>query len=183
MTGATGVRKAVLVAVLGVASGLASYAAVHNVADIVFLHNEEYLAVLRESIRSARQSVYVEMYLIRPSPASDQPVGAIFAELASARKRGVQVTVLLDSHFDKENQMAAQMLKTAGVWDVTMDDEKVTNHTKLVIIDDEVIILGSQNWTLSALASSNESAVIVRDRRVATELIRKLKREGKDPRP
>ena len=148
------------------------------VFDVVFLTNEDYLSVLRETIHEAKRSIYVEMYLIRPGPSDDHPVNTILSDLSSARKRGVQVRVVMDSHFGKDNERAAEKLKAGGVWDVQFDDPDVTNHTKLVMVDDEILIVGSQNWTLSALRASNESAVYVRDPALAAELQRKLKREG-----
>lgn len=148
------------------------------VTDVVFLTNEDYLPVLRESIREAKRTIYVEIYLIRTGPSDDHPATVLVSDLSAARKRGVQVSVLLDSHFKKDNENAASKLKAGGVWDVRFDDEAVTNHSKLVIIDDEVAILGSQNWTLSALRSSNESAVYVRSPAVISELKRKMRRDG-----
>lgn len=148
--------------------------AVSNVSDVVFLSNEEYLPVLRESIREAKQSIFVEMYLIRPGSSLGHPVNTILSELSEARKRGVQVRVLMDSHYEKDNSQTAERLKSSGVWDIQFDAEDITNHTKMVILDDEIVIVGSQNWSLSALAASTESAVFVRDRRVAADLQKKL---------
>ncbi|MBI4178490.1 hypothetical protein HY522_03580 [bacterium] len=153
--------------------------AAQNVREVVFLNNEEYLSVLRESIRAARQTIRIEMYLIRPGPSEGHPVRTIVEELGAARKRGVQVSVLLDRHFKSDNQKAAAALKRAGIWDVRFDEEGVTNHSKLVVIDDEVLIVGSQNWTLSALVASNETAVYVKDRGVAEELRKKMERRSK----
>ncbi len=150
--------------------------AASGVGDVVFLTNEEYLPVLKEAIRAARIGIYIEMYLIRPGIGDHHPVDGILSELSAARKRGVQVRVILDRHFEKDNRKAAERLKAGGVWDVLFDDPETINHTKLVMIDDEVLILGSQNWTLSALAASNESAIYVRNRDVVLELKDKIKR-------
>lgn len=147
-----------------------------NVRDVVFLNNEEYLSVLREAMGEAKKRVDIEMYLIRPGLDDGHPVRSIISDLGRARKRGVQVSVLMDSHFETDNKEAQKQLKEAGVWDVKFDGPEVTNHTKLVMIDDEVLIVGSQNWTLSALAASNETAIYVRDPRVIQELAKKRAR-------
>lgn len=150
--------------------------AARGVANVVFLANEEYLPVLLESLRDARQSIYIEVYLIRSGTSEGHPVNRIVSALAAARKRGVPVRVLMDRHFEEDNEKAAAAFKAAGVWDVQFDEEGVINHTKMVIVDDETLIVGSQNWTLSALAASNESAVYVRSREVVSELTEKLNR-------
>lgn len=151
------------------------------VQDVVFLSNEEYLPVLRESIREAKREIYIEMYLIRPGSSRSDPVTTIFSELSDARRRGVQVKVVLDRHFEKDNRRAAEHLKRAGVWDVEFESDGITNHTKIVLIDGEVMILGSQNWTLSALAASNESAIFIKDKNVVDDLRRKMaRRKGSD---
>lgn len=152
-----------------------------SVQDVVFLSNEEYLPVLRESIREAKREIYIEMYLIRPGSSRSDPVTTIFSELSDARRRGVQVKVVLDRHFEKDNRRAAEHLKRAGVWDVEFESDETTDHTKLVLIDGEVMIIGSQNWTLSALAASNESAIFIKDKNVVDELRRKMaRRKGSD---
>ena len=151
---------------------------IRGVQDVVFLSSEEYLPVLLESIRGARHDIHIEMYLIRPGQTDDHPVNTILSELAAARKRGVQVKVLMDSHFAGDNQKAEEKMKAGGVWDVSYEEETVTNHTKLVMIDDEILLAGSQNWTLSALAASHESAVFIKDARVVAELKKELKRDG-----
>ncbi len=148
--------------------------AADGVFDVAFLSNEEYLPVLRETIRRAKQRIDIQMYLIRPGLSDYNPVKTIFAELGDARKRGVQVSVLFDSHFAEDNSAAKEQLRREGVWDVRFDDENVTNHRKMVMIDDETVIVGSQNWSISALAASNETAVYVNNRRVAETLKKKL---------
>ena len=162
-------RRHVALLVCGLAIASSGLCA-QDVTDVVFLSNEEYLPVLLESIGDARSSIRVEMYLIRPGPSEGHPVTKILAALTAARKRGVRVEVLLDRHFASDNEKAAERLRSSGIEDVRWESEEVTNHTKAVVIDEETLIVGSQNWTLAALAASTESAVVVRSRAVVEEL-------------
>ena len=73
------------------------------------------------------------------------------------------------------------MLTNAGV-EVTFDTEQITTHSKLLIIDEKIIVIGSTNWTYNALTANHESSIVFDSRETATELIgffEKIKKTGK----
>jgi phosphatidylserine/phosphatidylglycerophosphate/cardiolipin synthase-like enzyme len=53
---------------------------------------------------------------------------------------------------------------------VIYDSPSQTTHTKVLIIDDERVLLGSTNWTYSALSNNNEVSVLIRSKEIAKEL-------------
>jgi len=53
---------------------------------------------------------------------------------------------------------------------VICDSPSKTSHTKVLIIDDQFALLGSINWTYSALSENNEVSVLIRSKEIAKEL-------------
>jgi phosphatidylserine/phosphatidylglycerophosphate/cardiolipin synthase-like enzyme len=54
-----------------------------------------------------------------------------------------------------------------GVHDVLVDGNPYIMHHKVIIIDDETVILGSFNFTVSADESNDENLLIIHDPEVA----------------
>lgn len=90
-------------------------------------------------------------------------VNVLVQDLITAHKRGAKVRVVLDANenFDNSrNAETARLLQANGV-PVFQDDLKTQTHAKLLVLDDDKVVLGSTNWTSSAVESGNEASVIV----------------------
>jgi len=103
------------------------------------------------------------------------PTNALMKELVNARKRGVKVEVILEvregqDRATQRNRRAGKMLSQGGV-EVIYDSLSRTTHAKLMVVDEQIILLGSTNWTYSALSSNNEVAVRIRSKEVAKDLV------------
>ena len=140
--------------------------------DVEFIYEgfEFYTKTLKE-IKNAKRSIYVVMFSMRAETGyTRHPVNILVSELIAAKKRGVEVHVILDDTLTKGgvsiSQAAYTMLWESGV-DVRFDSPAKITHTKLVIIDDYVTITGSHNWSVSAFRYNNESSLLVRSRGVA----------------
>ncbi|MEW6282713.1 MAG: phosphatidylserine/phosphatidylglycerophosphate/cardiolipin synthase family protein [Candidatus Eremiobacterota bacterium] len=122
-------------------------------------------AALYRAIRDARKSIEVEMFVL-----SDR---GIVRSLCEARKRGVNVKVLLNPfeiEGKKLNEIAADQLERAGVQVKWFPFEEETGrklHAKLGIFDGEEVILGSANWSNAGLSYNREANVDVIDKGVA----------------
>ena len=53
---------------------------------------------------------------------------------------------------------------------VVLDEEKTTTHAKIVIIDGRTAVVGSHNWTGSALSRNREASLLIDDRPVIAEI-------------
>jgi phosphatidylserine/phosphatidylglycerophosphate/cardiolipin synthase-like enzyme len=65
--------------------------------------------------------------------------------------------------------------------DVIFDTEQITTHSKLLIIDEKIVVIGSTNWTYNALTANHESSVVFKSRETARELMEffeKIKKTG-----
>lgn len=112
----------------------------------------EQLAV--SAIASARTSIRVAAYTFT-SPA-------IARELVSARRRGVDVAVLVDqkeSHA-KSQQAALNLLVSAGIRTRTISAYPI-HHDKFVVIDGTAVETGSLNYSSAAMRRNSENAVLL----------------------
>jgi len=82
-----------------------------------------------------------------------------------ARKRGVEVKAVL------KNQKIAEKLKAQKIWVKEVDFSK-TLHVKLIMIDNEIVILGSHNFTLNAFHINDEVSVIIKSPEIVEKLLK-----------
>ncbi|MGA2032767.1 MAG: phospholipase D family protein [Thermoguttaceae bacterium] len=115
-------------------------------------------AVVQE-IERARQTILVQAYSFTSAPIAEA--------LVDAHKRGVQMHVILDVSNRKENTYsAADFLLHAGI-PVMIDARHAIAHNKIMVIDDEVVLTGSFNFTSQAEHSNAENLLVIRDTEIA----------------
>jgi phosphatidylserine/phosphatidylglycerophosphate/cardiolipin synthase-like enzyme len=114
-------------------------------------------AILRE-IKAAKSTVLVQAYWFTSSQ--------IAKGLAEAHKRGVKVEVILDLSRAEIDNGQADYLVEHGV-PTAIDDKHVTAHNKVIIIDGQVVITGSFNFTEQSETGNAENLLVVRDKGVA----------------
>lgn len=149
--------------------------------EVVVLLDGDYGPAVVQQIRRATSSIRCALYMARFDPRfPNNREGSLLVELVAARKRGVKVSVILDGSvrpWEKvadpmgakgvhSNSEAFKFLEKNGV-NVAYESEDALLHSKLIIIDNEISIVGSTNWTYSALAKNREASVIVRSAEVA----------------
>ena len=94
----------------------------------------------------------------------------LWEPLLKAVARGVRVRALLDASdwapsITEKNRPTIAFLNEHGI-DARFDDPAVTTHAKLVIVDREVVVLGSSNWNRYAFTEQEQANVRVEDRTV-----------------
>jgi phosphatidylserine/phosphatidylglycerophosphate/cardiolipin synthase-like enzyme len=111
-------------------------------------------------IRGAKRTILVHAYLLY----STRLAGA----LVRAHQRGVQVHVILDAHAQPHHPPVAAVarLVAAGVA-VSLDARHESAHDKVMILDGEIVITGSYNWTVGAETQNGENLLVIRDPRLA----------------
>ena len=100
--------------------------------------------------------------------------------LIAAAKRGVRVTVILDQPPEGDapqapNRPVAAQLRQQGIT-VQFDTPERMTHTKLVVIDQRYVFIGSHNFTESALRYNNEASVRIDSPRLAQQALAYLQR-------
>lgn len=109
---------------------------------------EEVRSRLLDAIAAARRSIDAEVYTLTD--------GRVLAALADARRRGVDVRMIVDPN-QQVNRRAVDDLLAAGVpvrgYPVPRD---ALLHAKAGLFDGRTLLLGSANWTLSGLSVNHE---------------------------
>lgn len=88
--------------------------------------------------------------------------------IVAAARRGVKVRVLMNSEamghaITRINSKTQSMLQRYGI-ESKMGNFGGVVHAKMMIIDDDYLILGSHNYTKAAFSRNNEASIIVKGR-------------------
>ncbi|MBO3662940.1 cardiolipin synthase [Microbacterium stercoris] len=108
------------------------------------------------AIRSAREYVHLEMYILKSDPATDD----IFRAMEEVRERGLPVRVILDHWANLSKPFHRRTLKRLDAmgaeWHFALPIQPLKgrwqrpdlrNHRKILVVDGDVAFLGSQNVT------------------------------------
>jgi len=124
------------------------------------VNDRDFLPAALAAIDAATERVKVAQYLLY----DDASVDALVQAIGFAAGRGLSVQVLADET-GGDTQQVLDELALYGV-QTQLDSPDSTLHNKLIIADD-VVLVGSHNFTWSALELNHEASVLVADAEVA----------------
>ncbi|MBI3327914.1 MAG: phospholipase [Nitrospinae bacterium] len=147
---------------------------------VTFLANGEYFNTLIPYLARAKQEIAVSMFLFSPGEQETNRANQVKEALIDAAKRGIQVQVFLDQSEGQDfstdaNRGVAKELRRRGI-KVRLDSPARTTHTKLVVIDQRYVFLGSHNFTHSALLHNNEASVLIESPEIAKQALTYVQR-------
>ena len=121
--------------------------------EVCFTPGENCTRLITEAINQAKQSVYVQAYSFTSAP--------IAKALVDAKKRGVDVLVVLDKSQIKNNHYsAAKFLENQSI-PLWIDSKPTIAHNKVIIIDSKTVITGSFNFTKAAQEKNAENVLLI----------------------
>jgi phosphatidylserine/phosphatidylglycerophosphate/cardiolipin synthase-like enzyme len=149
---------------------------------VTLLTNEAYFEALIPHLTQAKHEIVVSIFLFAPGDHENNRASQVKEALINAAKRGVRVQLFLEvsdgEDFSTEaNRAVAKELSQPGIT-VQFDSPARTTHTKLVIIDQRYVLLGSHNFTHSALRHNNEASVLIESPKLAQQALTYLQRIG-----
>jgi cardiolipin synthase len=132
------------------------------------IEDSAYPFFVRDLLKTAQSSVRLIMFFMRFEDVAAYPTDDVIAEIVAAGGRGLDVKVILDRDAEGSeigatvvNQEAFDYLQGAGIpvrWDTV---ERVT-HTKLLVVDDRHVVIGSHNWTAGSFFAYDDTSIYVR---------------------
>jgi len=142
---------------------------------IRILADGDYFPTLIGLLNRSDSSIDLAMFIFKTGKRRDNRPAKIRDALIRAASRGVKVRVYLersgyDDKLNKSNRKVAEQLTVAGVR-VIFESPKTTTHNKMVVIDRRYAIVGSHNFTQSALKYNHELSLLVEDRGLAEKLV------------
>ncbi len=136
--------------------------------EVFFSPNGGARAAILKELTHAEKEIDIAMYIL-----TDRELSNV---LVSARRRGVNVRVLLDGksaeeigyskhHFLSERNVNVKLDNTHRTYG---DKYEGIMHNKFAIIDNKILITGSYNWTHSAEKLNDENLLIIKDAKEIT---------------
>lgn len=155
--------------------------------NVVPLLDEQYFQSVHKALKDAKKSIFCVMFMAKINPKYNSSTEYILVkDLINAHKRGVEVMVIFDQNIrfwgkkrwdnqiERKSKDAYEMLLKAGV-PVYYDDKAKVTHSKVIVIDDIITIVGSTNWTYNGLNKNHEASVLIESKEVAEEFTRRLR--------
>ncbi len=131
--------------------------------SVTVLEDKAYYSTAIDLIKHANRSIDIIMFVIKYDPGDqDDPANDLLYQLVKASQRGVKVRVLVDDTTLKSYPQTIEYLKNSGI-EVKLDESSSkTTHAKVIIIDGKIVVIGSHNWTESALKYNHEVSILVK---------------------
>jgi len=127
-----------------------------------------------EMIDGAANSLDAELYQFSYAPFQQA--------LAQAAARGVRVRVILEPRVDS-NLDTAKFLNSKGI-DVRWATRAYANtHSKTLVADGKIVLVGSINWSQHAVNLNRESAVIITSTEIASQFESIFEKDWSDASP
>lgn len=138
----------------GVRSGGSAQVPGNQVIEVAFSPNEGSEDLVVKAIQSARSSIGVAAY------SFTSPV--IAKALLNAKKRGVDVRVVVDENGNKSKASLAalNLLVNAGIPTRTISRYAI-HHDKYMVVDKSTVQTGSFNYSKAAAKSNSENVVVI----------------------
>lgn len=109
-----------------------------------------------ETIRSAQSNIRMAAYSFT--------CPKVMRELLNAKKRGVDVRIVIDEkgNRSKASKAAMNLVVNAGI-PLRVTSVYRIHHDKYVVIDDKTVETGSYNYSRSAAEGNSENVIVVKD--------------------
>ena len=143
---------------------------------IRILLDEEYRNMLPQAIAGARREIRIMQYRIQRKLGRGQTEDNLFLEALKERiKKGVKIWLLIDYYprsgmAYKENLYVALIMMEHGLYARYLKNSRVC-HAKAVIVDRDIAIIGSHNWTTNSLKRNLEISVMIKEKEEVDRLI------------
>ncbi len=115
-------------------------------------------AAIVDALNDARREVLVQAYSFTGAP--------IAKALVEAHKRGVKVEVILDKSQRTERYSSADFLAHASI-PTYIDARHAIAHNKVMVIDGDIVITGSFNFTKSTETMNVENLLVLKSHELA----------------
>lgn len=133
----------------------------HRIIPVV---DRDYFPAAKKLIQEAEKSIYIGMFIMKKGKKPNSFVNLLIEELKTAAERGIKIRILLENK--KVNQPTVDFLRDTRNIEIKFDSPQKTTHNKIVIIDENTVLIGSTNWTEKSIGYANEANVVIKDKEV-----------------
>jgi phosphatidylserine/phosphatidylglycerophosphate/cardiolipin synthase-like enzyme len=126
--------------------------------QVYFSPGGEATYVICRALDNAKSAVLVQAYSFTSAPIAEA--------LVAAHKRGVNAQVILDKSQRTQKYSSADFLVNSGI-PTRIDAAHAIAHNKIMIVDNEIVITGSFNFTKAAEDRNAENLLVIHNRELA----------------
>jgi phosphatidylserine/phosphatidylglycerophosphate/cardiolipin synthase-like enzyme len=112
-------------------------------------------------VKGAKNYIYIPVYIITHKALSD--------ELIAAKKRGVDVKIILDAVGAANRYSPVKLCRDSGI-KLKVENRPGKMHMKSIVIDDKYTLNGSMNSSKSGESSNDENILIIDNPKMAIAL-------------
>jgi phosphatidylserine/phosphatidylglycerophosphate/cardiolipin synthase-like enzyme len=132
-----------------------------SLIEVYFSPQDGTLEHILEVVKGAHESIYFLAY----SFTSDELAEALIEQA----KSGVSVRGIFDKdQYNSNSGTEFDNLRNAGI-DVNLDGNPRLMHHKVIIIDQQIVITGSYNFSNNAEHNNDENSLIIHNQQIAAE--------------
>ncbi len=135
--------------------------------EIYFSPEDNFKQRVIELINKATKSIEFMIYSF-----SDQDIADALIE---AKNRGVDVKGLFDASWSKNQYSKDEYLQNRDI-NISYSNSKRLLHDKVMIIDANITITGSYNFTISANSENRENSIILKSNKIAKKYMLEFER-------
>jgi phosphatidylserine/phosphatidylglycerophosphate/cardiolipin synthase-like enzyme len=136
--------------------------------DIYFSPDDHIQAKLVDLLHNAQSSIYFMAYSF-----TADPLGEVIRQRAG---QGVTVAGVMETDQVKSNiGTEYDAFHTAGL-DVRLDGNSGLMHHKVMIIDGQIVVMGSYNFTASAESTNDENVIVIYNPEIAARYMQEFQR-------
>lgn len=130
----------------------------NSIIEIYFSPKDKSSYRIVQLIKNSHKYIYIPTFLITHSE--------ITTELINAKKRGVDVRIIIDANSTTTKNSKHKILRSNGI-PLKTENYAGKLHSKMIIIDDEYTITGSMNFSNSGENKNDENLLIIKDNKIA----------------
>ncbi len=136
--------------------------------EIYFSPDDHVQSAILPLLQNAQSSIYFMAYSF-----TADPLGKAIRQRAAA---GVKVSGVMETDQVKSNiGTEYDPFKVAGL-DVHLDGNPGLMHHKVMVIDGEIVVVGSYNFTASAETTNDENVLIIYNSEIAAQFLQEFQR-------
>ena len=136
---------------------------VPRVSDTLFFPNPTSEQKLIQYLDLAKTSMQVCVFTITNNNLRDA--------LIRAHRRHVVVQIISDDECMKQQGSDIQFLRDQGIPTEIDTNPDAHMHNKFVVIDRDILITGSFNWTVAAVNNNQENLVVINEPKICEDYI------------
>jgi phosphatidylserine/phosphatidylglycerophosphate/cardiolipin synthase-like enzyme len=127
--------------------------------QIVPITDGNYFPNVHNLLISANLSIHMVMFDVKYYPNYPESLeNTLLNDLIEKAKEGIDIRIVTDEYLTEKPVLT--YLKNNGV-NIKYDSKERTTHSKLIIIDGKIVIVGSTNWSYYSLERNREANVVV----------------------